>query len=163
MRLKVSNNPCPVHAGTDSSFSVALTGITKIWTVGLQRSKHTEVTAFCFVQFFSVWLVSEEELDWDIKGKKVPWMCRWVWMMEIQRVGIKAEDQRHRVRGRDEWEDGVKTASFVCSWLLKRRLILQSELQRCKSEACKQDYPSHPLSLSSMNTHSHTHCPLADL
>lgn len=84
------------------------------------------------------------------RGKKGPWMCRWVWMMEIQRVGIKVEDQRDRVRGQDEWEHGGKTAPFVCSWLLKRTWMLQSELQRRKS-----DYPSH--SLVSEHTHSLTH------
>lgn len=72
--------------------------------------------------------------------------------MEIQRVGMKVEDQRDIVRGQDEWEDGVKMAPFVSRlWLLKRRLILRSELQRRKSEAYKQDY------LSLFNKHTHTH------
>lgn len=63
MRLKASNKPSPVHAGTESSFSVALNRTTRTWTVGLQRSKHAEVSAFCLVQFFSsVWLVLKELL-----------------------------------------------------------------------------------------------------
>lgn len=84
-------------------------------------------------------------------------------MMEIQRVGIKMEDQRDRVRGQDEREHGGKTAPFVCSWLLKRTWMLQSELQRRKSEACKQDYPSHSLLSANTHTLTDTHCLFADL
>lgn len=53
MRRKASNKPSPVHAGTESSSSVALNRTTRTWTVGLQRSKHTEVAAICLVQSVS--------------------------------------------------------------------------------------------------------------
>lgn len=76
LRLKASNKPSPVHAGTESSFSVALNRTTRTWAFGLQRTKHAEVRAFCLVQFFSsVWLVLKEELDWDIKGGKKGLEC----------------------------------------------------------------------------------------
>lgn len=64
---------------------------------------------------------------------------------------------------RSGWMRGRRENSSFCLWfwLRKRRLILRSELQHRKSEACKQDY----LSLTNEHTHSYTYsrCPSANL
>lgn len=127
-------------------------------------SKGISVKAFTFLSIYNIAALTcfrPEKEDRKSESKKLQTLremsvrmvgCGAIWRVKLKARHWSTSEERSERPG---WMRGQHENHFfcLCSWLVKRRSILQPELVLYKSEACKQGY----LSLTSTHTLATTH------